>query len=456
MSDDEEYEYDYGSEEDYGSDGGMMEEGEDGKIQVENTFYEAEDLRSDSKFSEAIEMFQKCITLEEELGSEVKYRFRALQHIVTMCNELGKYEEMVARYRSMLDMMSLVTPNERTDAINIILDSISALSSARNVLTDMYEITLEALKSANNERLWFNTNQKLAGLYIETQDLDAVEEIIKKMKKSCQLDDGSDDQSKGTYLLEVYNLEIQLCSATQDAARMRKIYPKTLNLNAAVSDPRVMGVIREEGGKMYMTENNWADGCNELSEAFRAYQEAGNARAKTCLKYLIVASMLAVSPIDPLAAPEAKVFVEDKEIMAMRDLRLALDANDLVRFERTLRDKGNKIIDEPFLMKYIDPLHRRMHEQVLLNVLKPYKRVKMQFLADQLHIESERVENILIAMILDRKIEGVRIDQIHGVVVLEGAGASQQEKKLQSISKWASSLDELSGGFQAKLSTGVY
>ena len=77
-------------------------------------------------------------------------------------------------------------------------------------------------------------------------------------------------------------------------------------------------------------------------------------------------------PIDPLAAPEAKVFVEDKEIMAMRDLRLALDANDLVRFERTLRDKGNKIIDEPFLMKYIDPLHRRMHEQVLVNVLKPY------------------------------------------------------------------------------------
>ena len=29
----------------------------------------------------------------------------------------------------------------------------------------MYEITLEALKSANNERLWFNTNQKLAKIY---------------------------------------------------------------------------------------------------------------------------------------------------------------------------------------------------------------------------------------------------------------------------------------------------
>ena len=32
-------------------------------------------------------------------------------------------------------------------------------------------------------------------------------------------------------------------------ARMKRIYPRTLNLNAAVADPRIMGVIREEGGR---------------------------------------------------------------------------------------------------------------------------------------------------------------------------------------------------------------
>jgi hypothetical protein len=31
--------------------------------------------------------------------------------------------------------------------------------------THRYEITLEALKSANNERLWFNTNLKLAKVH---------------------------------------------------------------------------------------------------------------------------------------------------------------------------------------------------------------------------------------------------------------------------------------------------
>jgi COP9 signalosome complex subunit 2 len=78
--------------------------------------------------------------------------------------------------------------------------------------------------------------------------------------------------SKGSLLLEAYCLEIQLCSATRDAARMRRIYPNTLNMNDVVSDPRIMGLIREEGGKMYMSEGLWIDAYNELYEAFRNYQ----------------------------------------------------------------------------------------------------------------------------------------------------------------------------------------
>lgn len=53
---------------------------------------------------------------------------------------------------------------------------------------------------------------------------------------------------------------------------MKAIYPKTLNLNHAVADPRIMGVIREEGGKMYMAEGQWETAYNEFYEGFRAYQ----------------------------------------------------------------------------------------------------------------------------------------------------------------------------------------
>lgn len=74
--------------------------------------------------------------------------------------------------------------------------------------------------------------------------------------------------------------------------------------------------------------------------------------------------MLTVGGINPFAAREAKVFSDDREIVAMSDLRACLEANDLARFERTVKNKQNRIQDEPFLMTYIQPLRRRMREQV--------------------------------------------------------------------------------------------
>jgi COP9 signalosome complex subunit 2 len=270
---------------------------------------------------------------------------------------------MIARYRDMLLYISSVTRNECTEAINNILDTIASATNIQ-VLSEMYEITLIALKTANNERLWLNTNLKLAKLYLEGKKVSEVERILAVLKEACQTSDGRDDISKGTALLEIYCVEIQLCSLTLDAQRMRHVYPKTLNLNAAVTDPRIMGIIREEGGKMQMAEGNWEEAYNELYEAFRNYQEAGNSRAKDCLKYVVVASMLTLSGINPFAAREAKVFADDPEIVAMSDLRQSLEANDLASFERTVANKKNRISDEPFLMKYLQPLRRRMREQV--------------------------------------------------------------------------------------------
>lgn len=87
----------------------------------------------------------------------------------------------------------------------------------------MYEITLIALKSSNNERLWFNTNLKLTKLYLEDKKLNEVERLISSLKKTCQTADGKDDLSKGSYLLEVYCLEIQLSAVTHNTARMKEV-----------------------------------------------------------------------------------------------------------------------------------------------------------------------------------------------------------------------------------------
>jgi hypothetical protein len=55
------------------------------------------------------------------------------------------------------------------------------------LLQDFYETTLEALKDAKNDRLWFKTNTKLGKLYFDRSDFNKLAKILKQLHQSCQV-----------------------------------------------------------------------------------------------------------------------------------------------------------------------------------------------------------------------------------------------------------------------------
>lgn len=55
------------------------------------------------------------------------------------------------------------------------------------LLQDFYETTLEALKDAKNDRLWFKTNTKLGKLYFDREDYTRLSKILKQLHQSCQV-----------------------------------------------------------------------------------------------------------------------------------------------------------------------------------------------------------------------------------------------------------------------------
>jgi len=52
---------------------------------------------------------------------------------------------------------------------------------------------------------------------------------------------------------------------------MKAVYPQTTNLNSVINDPRVIGIIKECGGKMYMSEKKWGKALEEMFESFKNY-----------------------------------------------------------------------------------------------------------------------------------------------------------------------------------------
>lgn len=59
-----------------------------------------------------------------------------------------------------------------------------------------------------------------------------------------QTDEGEDDLKKGTQLLEIYALEIQMYTAQKNNKKLKALYEQSLHIKSAIPHPLIMGVIR--------------------------------------------------------------------------------------------------------------------------------------------------------------------------------------------------------------------
>merc|ERR1712039_594628 len=216
---------------------------------------------------------------------------------------------------------------------------------------------------------------------------------------------------------------------------MKEIYPKTINLTSAIADPRNIAVIRESGGKMYMSEKKWEAAYNEFFEAFKNYQETGNStRAKIMLKCVVLANMLALSDINPFDSREAKVYQDDPEISTIDNL---------------LTNPSYKILSDTFIATYLQDLLSNIRLQVLQNIIRPYRCVSLEFLTKELNVSSQEVTSLLVQLILDEKISA-KIDGIEGYLHIN-PGSSDEAKKFTNLQKWVDAFERIHHGLEGKL-----
>ena len=356
---------------------------------------------------------------------------------------------MLAAYKDLLIWANStgITRNAAEKKINSVLDFISQ-STDSQLLQDFYGLTLDAMKEAKNDRLWFKTNVKLANLWLSLKQTAEAETVLKELHAACQDAAGVDDQRKGTQLLEVYALQIQLHTEQRNPRKLKELYHKALAIKSAIPHPRIMGVIRECGGKMHTTERAWEDAATDFFEAFKSYDEAGAAARTRCLRYLVVALMLMESQVDPFDSQEARPYRTDPEVAPMTSLVEAYQSGDIIAFERVLRVHRATIVEDAFIAPYIDDLKRNVRTQVVLRGIAPYTRVRLDFVAGQLNVPLDEVEQLLIGLILDGKVAG-RIDQLRHVLELDVK--EEQEEKYDALKKWATQVDKLSTAVVSRL-----
>ncbi|XP_071486675.1 COP9 signalosome complex subunit 2-like [Diadema setosum] len=405
-------------------------------VDLENQYYNSKALKEEDPKT-ALESFQKVLELEDEKGD---WGFKALKQMIKINFQLGNYDEMMTKYKLLLTYIkSAVTRNYSEKSINSILDYIST-SKNMALLQEFYETTLMALKDAKNDRLWFKTNTKLGKLYYDREEFNKLAKILKQLHQSCKNQDGTDDLKKGTQLLEIYALEIQMYTAQKNNKKLKALYEQSLQIKSAIPHPLIMGVIRECGGKMHLRECEYEKAHTDFFEAFKNYDESGSPRRTTCLKYLVLANMLMKSDINPFESQEAKPYKNDPEILAMTNLVSAYQNNDINEFEKILKNNRRNIMDDPFIREHIEDLLRNIRTQVLIKLIKPYTRIHIPFISRELNIDVAEVESLLVQCILDNTICG-RIDQVNQLLELDQK--SKDAARYHALDRWTIQLASL-------------
>ncbi|KAH8356826.1 COP9 signalosome complex subunit 2 [Drosophila serrata] len=406
-------------------------------VDLENQYYNSKALKEEEPKA-ALASFQKVLDLEN--GEKGEWGFKALKQMIKINFRLCNYDEMMVRYKQLLTYIkSAVTRNHSEKSINSILDYIST-SKNMGLLQNFYETTLDALRDAKNDRLWFKTNTKLGKLYFDRNDFTKLQKILKQLHQSCQTDDGEDDLKKGTQLLEIYALEIQMYTVQKNNKKLKALYEQSLHIKSAIPHPLIMGVIRECGGKMHLREGEFEKAHTDFFEAFKNYDESGSPRRTTCLKYLVLANMLMKSGINPFDSQEAKPYKNDPEILAMTNLVNSYQNNDINEFETILRQHRSNIMADQFIREHIEDLLRNIRTQVLIKLIRPYKNIAIPFIANALNIEPAEVESLLVSCILDDTIKG-RIDQVNQVLQLDKINSSAS--RYNALEKWSNQIQSL-------------
>ena len=484
--DDDDDGFDYSSEEE-------MNVG-DIEVQMENEYYNAKGDKDTDKDA-ALEQFENVIRIETTGGGGGddddgdgetkpygKWSFKALKQSMKLRLKHKEYDEARVCYQRLLKCITNndgeIAPSAVEKGVNGMLERVSILlfqnhnnhgstaaaasstqssssskntNSPQNLAWYVYDSTLSLFHPKNgscpNERLWFKTNLKYGQLLYENHETSKLQIVIRDLLHSSKEDTNSNNHnhttnssSSSTNLMEIYALQIQLYSRQKDHKKLRDIYTRAMSVRGGIPHPRTIALIQELGGKMHMSSRNFEDANTAFFQAFKSYDEAGDVARLRCLKYLVMASMLHASSINPFDSQEVRPYKDDPEIVVMTNLVDAFHNNDIEKFERILSKNEGRIMDDEFIREYLGDLLRTIRMQVLQEVLRPYTRITIEAISKKLNgIPLGDVENLLVTAILDGKLDG-RIDQVNGMLLKNtsdmnggvsggGGGTSEMETK---------------------------
>lgn len=428
-------------------------------VRVSNFYFLGDDCKREDPKA-AIGHFRDCLKLADghmkELDKEGQTNvFKAALNLSLLLLDDKKYSEFIENYKKMFTLMTYVTNNEGQEAINTILDA-SGKSEDVKVAEQVYNISCEALEKSSGggfSRRLFDVRMKLCKTMIARGATPEADKTLEMVHATLRLPNGKDDLKQfRSELLDVYVMKFQITGDRKLLTHNEAFQPEKKEGGGApgkdakeskesLVDPRSQSILKEIWGTVYGDEGQWLLAKGDFYSAFTLYDELGNpTKAKQCLRYTVIASMLSGSEANVLDSQNAKAYEKDKDIVLVNQLRLAHLKCDVNAFNKCMWEMKKE--GDPYILRHAESISSDFQHRAIVMLVRPYRRVKLQHLAQVLGEETSKIEEIVVHLILDGLIDA-RIDQVKGVLDLTGAGGGGAGRKFAALDVWCGALGSL-------------
>lgn len=286
------------------------------------------------------------------------------------------------------------------ESVNKMFNNYSIMKDSKYVLK-LTKIVLHMIdlmgKSNNNDRLWIKvTLSRFSVLQSDKRNLEECGHIIRDLR--LKLDQVS-DIIRDAYLLEIIACEIDLTSLhdDMDVEQLTRLYNQSLTITSPVTHPRIIGVIKQCGGKIEFFNGNYENSRLNFYESFKQYDESGASEKNIIFKYLILLSIITENEFNPFESQETQHYIQEEEfesLVLLINIFNELDLHGLHAFITGL-PKYNEFHTNMIFNKSLSLIQDLIIEKILINFFKSYSVVQFEFLEKYLDLpESDLIWKI--------------------------------------------------------------
>ena len=369
MSDDE-YDPDYmaGDEPEIDYDPEYVQQEEEHMFNFDNMFYEA------SEKENPIEDLMTIIETERDnCGDVYTFRFKCYELMVEYYIKKNDYDLLPETLKKLFEFYPKVDDVERQDTISKMMYILQSQDDKQFVM-DALSYLLELLKEQELHKTYIETGVEYAKILFT---LDKMEELGLLLEELLDYFDrlNSEDETLKSKKLELLVMKIRYCNFMKNSKESKRLYLQAYNLNKdkVFDDVRLSAIINEEGGKMHLRQKQYDAALEKFKKAYHLYQESGNIRAKSLLKYSIIASLITKQEHMIVSEEEAKHFENDEKLNALIDLQNAFQDMDIMNVNAIWNERISKSEDDNFILENLNEILHNIRRNYVRNKLKAYK-----------------------------------------------------------------------------------